>query len=238
MKKVYFYNPKTFEFVGTGLAQIDPQATKITGKTIYTKPANSTYVELPKLKDFQIAVFDKEAGEWNVKTSYKGNYKWNINTGNISEITNNEPLKSYEILVDKNMLNDVLANPIKYDVINGKIVDISKMQVYQSKYNIRKYKKLIQEAKEAYIKFQETPVEYDGMTYLPRYIDDYAKLANRTFPLEVWDSTGTKSKVMSANDFNKLRAFLEALDNKAYSIKKNAIKKYKIEIAKLEKNNG
>lgn len=238
MKKIYYYNPKTFEYVGESYAQLDPMATKITGREIYTKPANTTFTEPPKLKDFELAIFNEDTGEWNVKKSYKGSYKWNVRTGVVSEITDNGLLKSFEILIDKDIVDDVLENPIKYDVVDGKIVDISKMQVYQNRYNIRKYKQLIQEAKEAYINFQETPVEYNGLTFLPRYIDDYAKLVNRSFPMEIWDATGTKSKLMSATEFDGLRKYLESLDNKAYAAKKNAIKKYKIEIEKLENTNG
>lgn len=235
MKKIYFYNPKTFEFVGTHVAQIDPEATKRVGKVVYTSPAYSTDVEVPELKEFQIAVYNPDAKEWTIKKSFKGNYKLNANTGAIVEITNNEPLKSFEYLIGKDIIDDVLENPIKYDLVDGEVKDISKMQAYQSKYNIRKYKKLIQEAKEAYTKFQETPVEFGGMKFLPRYIDDFAKLANRQFPIEVWDCTGTESKLMSAGEFNQLRAYLESLDSRAYSVKKNAIKKYKLEIARLEK---
>ena len=56
--------------------------------------------------------------------------------------------------------------------------------------------------------------------------------------MEIWDATGTKSKLMSATEFDGLRKYLESLDNKAYAAKKNAIKKYKIEIEKLENTNG
>lgn len=238
MKKVYFYNPKTFEYTGESEARLDVEATKKFGKEIYAEPMNATFIEVPKLKDFQIAVFDIHEGVWNVKASYKGNYKWNKVTGVISQITTNEPLKSFEVLVNKDIVSDVLENPIKYDVIDGEVVDISEMQLYQNKYNIRKYKKLIQEAKEAYTKFQETPVKFEGMEFLPRYIEDYAKLSGRSFPMEIWDCNGTKSKLMSEAEFNRLKSYLETLDNRAYQAKKNAIKKYKIEIEKLERKDG
>lgn len=238
MKKVYFYNPKTFEYSGEAVAQLDPVATKKRGKDVYALPVNATFVIPPEVEDFKISVYNTDTDTWEQKTSYKGNYKINSQTGIISEITNNELLKSYEYLIDKDILVDVLENPIKYDVIDGKVTDISKMQRYQNKYNIRRYTKRIQEAKEAYTKFQETPVDYKGMKFLPRYIDDYAKLANRSFPMEIWDCTGTQSKLMSANEFAQLRAFLESLDSKAYSKKKNSICKYKLEIEKLEKENG
>lgn len=238
MKKIYFYNKDTFEFIGEANANLDPVATKMYNTNVYALPAHATFTAPPKIGNFKVAIYDRNTDTWTLKESYKGNYKLNAKTGAIAEIRDNAPLKSYEYIINKDILDDVIENPIKYDVIGGKVTDISKMQKYQNRYNIRKYNAKIQEAKEAYVRFQETPVDYKGMLFLPRYIDDYAKLANRTFPLEIWDYTGTKSKVMTESEFNELKSYLEKLDNRAYANKKNAIKKYKLEIAKLERENG
>ena len=128
---------------------------------------------------------------------------------------------------------DYRKNPIKYDIKDGKFIDISKTQKYQTLYNTRLYHAKIKEAQDNYDTFLETPVTYKGMSFYPRYIDDFAKLENRSFPREIWDSTGTQSKVMTKAEFLKLKEYLEELVDKAFKEKKEKIKKYKIAIQKL-----
>lgn len=233
MKKIYYYDRNTYNYIGSGPANLDPVATKVTGEEVYARPRFSTFVEPPITKLGEQAIYDPSKDSWKAIKTVRGSYKLNANTGTISVITNNEPLKSYECIVQEEVIEDLKVNSIKYDVIDGKLVNISKVQKYQDRYNIRKYRKAIQEAKEAYIIFRETPVEYNGNTYLPRYIDDYASLLNRTFPMEIWDSTGTKCIMMTKADLQNLYDFLDNLDKTAYSIKKHSIKKYKTEIEKL-----
>lgn len=233
MKKIYHYDKNTLEFLGSGDAIIDPVASKAAKKEVYTNPKYSTFTKPPILKDNERAVYNKEKDAWDVIKSYKGALKFNAKSGLISRVETNDALRSYECIVPEDLLEDFKANPIKYDIVNGELKDISRIQLYQDRYNIRRYKTLIQEAKEAYIAFRETPVEYKGKKYLPRYVDDYALLINRTFPMEVWDCTGTKSTLMSKAEFSALKDFLDDLDSKAYSTQKNAIKRYKKEIEKL-----
>ncbi len=233
MKKIYYYDKDTYNYIGSGPANLDPVATQVTGEEVYAKPRYSTFIEPPVTKLGEQPVYDINTDAWKVVKSNKGSYKLNSNTGIITKIEDNEPLKSYECIIPEEVLQDVKENPIKYSLIDGKLVDISKVQKYQNMYNIRKYKKAIQEAKEAYVIFRETPVEYQGATYLPRYIEDYATLLSRAFPMEIWDSTGTKSTLMSKADLQGLHDYLDNLDKTAYSIKKYAIKKYKTEIEKL-----
>lgn len=233
MKKIYYFDKETYEYIGIGQAFKDPLASKEAKHTVYAKPVNSTFIPVPVLKDNERAVYNKVKDDWNVIKSNKGSYKINTLDGSVSLITDNDELKSYECLIPEDLIDDYKENPIKYDVINGELVDISKVQKYRNKYDIRMYKQLIKEAKEAYILFRETPVEYNGKKYLPRYVDDYAALLNRTFPVEIWDYTGTVNTVMSRNELIVLKDYLDDLDKKAYSMKKHAIKKYKKEIEKL-----
>lgn len=233
MKKIYYYDKNTFNYIGSGPANLDPVATQVTGEEVYARPRYSTFVEPPAVKLGEQPVYDASTDSWKAVKSNKGSYKLNANTGLISKIEDNEPLKSYECIVAEEVLEDVKENPIKYSVIDGKLVNISKVQKYQTLYNIRKYKKAIQEAKEAYVIFRETPVKWQGATYLPRYLEDYAGLLSRAFPMEIWDSTGTKSTLMSKAELQALYDYLDDLDKTAYSIKKYAIKKYKAEIEKL-----
>ena len=210
MKKIYYYDKDTYNYIGSGPANLDPVATQVTGEEVYAKPRYSTFIEPPVTKLGEQPVYDINTDAWKVVKSNKGSYKLNSNTGIITKIEDNEPLKSYECIIPEEVLQDVKENPIKYSLIDGKLVDISKVQKYQNMYNIRKYKKAIQEAKE-----------------------DYATLLSRAFPMEIWDSTGTKSTLMSKADLQGLHDYLDNLDKTAYSIKKYAIKKYKTEIEKL-----
>ena len=237
MAKLYYYNKDTFDYTGTGEARLDPVATAVEEKDIYVRPKYSTFTPIPVMKQDERAIYSVENDSWTVVKSNKGAVKYNARTGKLSVIEDNNPLRSYECVVPEDILEDFKANPIKYDIVNGELKNISKIQLYQNRYNIKKYKRLIQEAKEAYINFRETPVEYKGHKYLPRYVDDYAILMNRNFPVEIWDYTGTKSTLMNKADFILLKDFLDDLDAKAYSIKKNAIKKYKKEIERLGGNN-
>lgn len=237
MKKIYYYDKETLNYLGCGPANLDPVATQVTGENVYARPKYSTFTEVPALALGEQAVYNPKKDNWNVVKSNKGSYKLNADTGIITLIEDHEPLKSYECLIPEEILEDVKNHPIKYAVIEGRLVNISKSQRHKGLYNIRRYKKAIQEAKEAYVAFRETPVEFRGMKYLPRYVDDYATLINRSFPMEIWDASGTTSKVMTKAEFQQLKDFLDDLDKRAYSLKKRAIKMYKLEIEKLEKEN-
>ena len=231
--KVYFYDKDTFEFKREAEANIDPLETELKGEPVYMLPANATFTAPPETGDYEVAVFEKDNKRWVVKPSYKGNYKLNTKTGFILPIKDNSLLKSYEILMTPEIYADYRKNPIKYDIKDGKFIDISKTQKYQTLYNTRLYHAKIKAAQNNYDTFLETPVTYKGMSFYPRYIDDFAKLENRSFPREIWDSTGTQSKVMTKAEFLKLKEYLEELVDKAFKEKKEKIKKYKIAIQKL-----
>lgn len=233
--KVYFYDKETFKYAGSRDAVLDVLESQKEGKDVYALPANATFVEPPETNFLQVAVFNKQAQSWSVTASNVGNYVLNTKTGKITKIFSERPIRTYEVVLTKEQYNDVINNPIKYEIINGELVDISKTQKYQNKYNIRLYEKKIREEKEKYDKFLNTPISYGGQQYLPRYLDDYYKLQFRSFPQEIWDSTGLNSKVMSSTDFKCLVKFLEDKVNEAFKAKKTNIKRYKEEIAKLEK---
>lgn len=232
--KVYFYDKDTFEYKRTGEAYIDPEETKSEGKDVYALPQYATFIKVPSLKPYEVAVFDKEKQLWHVRKSFVGSYKLNTNTGAITKITENGALRTFERLIAKEVYEDYIKNPIKYAIIGNELVNISNTQQYQNLYNVRLYEAKILEAKEEYDKFMNTPVTFKGYEYLPRYVDDYATLINRSFPQEIWDYEGLKSRIMNKSEFIELKEFLENLVNSAYKKKKEAIKKYKLAIKKAE----
>lgn len=233
MKLLYCYNKDTLEFTTIITARRDVLESEKCGYDVFAIPQFATEKEVPTLKDNEVAVFNPEIDNWEVKESYKGKYKLNIRTGAIFLINDNNLLKSYEKLLKDDEAKDALANPLKYEIINGELVNISKTQKYKSRYNKKEYERKIKEAQEEYELFRETPIEYRGHGYLPRYIDDYAVLQFRAFPIEIWDASGEYSKVMNEAEFKALKLFLEKANDQAYKKKKDAIKRYKEAIKQL-----
>jgi len=70
--KVYCYSKETKEFLGEKEANINPLKSKRVGKPSYFIPPNSTTIDPPKLKENQIAIFNMEKREWEVKDDYRG----------------------------------------------------------------------------------------------------------------------------------------------------------------------
>jgi hypothetical protein len=233
--KVHFYDKDTFEYTCTREAELDPLESQLAGKAIYVLPANATFIELPRLKNNEVAIFNKKIGAWVTKLSYKGQYKVNINTGAVTEIKDTALLKPDEVLMTKDQYNQWVEDPLQFEIINRKLVNIANTQQYQTKYNIKKYEQLIKQAKEDYDKVMSTPVQFtNGLYYLPRYADDFAKLATKKFPQEIWDASGINSKLMSSSEFLALKSFIEGIADRAYKNKKLTIKKYTLEINKLK----
>lgn len=231
--KVYMYDKLTKELIGESEARRDPLESKLRGEDVFAIPANCTDIVPPEVKYGEIAVFNEEKQVWKKVQSHKGEYKVDKTNGIISLITDNLPLKSTELLVPTELVEDMKLNPLKYEMVNGEIKDISKTQKYAHRVNKLEYERLIKEARDNYDTFLETPVEYKGKQYLPRYIDDYAKLQFRQFPIEIWDATGMYSSVMTEAEFLNLKSYLEDLVNKAYKVKKDKIKNYREKIQKI-----
>ena len=230
---VHLYDKDTFLYVGSREAQLDQLESIKKKKEVYAKPRYSTFAELPECPEGKTPIYNVADDSWGLVTSYIGSYLVNTRNGKITKITGNRPIRSYEFVISAEKYEDMVANPDKYVIRDGKLKDISGTQEYQNKLNVQKYKDLINEAKKKYDVFMETPVRYNGQYYLPRYVDDYCKLALRSFPLEVWDYEGLKSKVMTQSEFAKLKKYLEDLVNDAYKEKKEAIKKYKLAMKEL-----
>lgn len=232
--KVYLYNSETLIYEGEREARLDFLETEKQGKEVYAKPFNATFTAIPELKIGQTAKYIKDEDKWVVVNSNVGKYVINTRLNGVAKVTEERPIRSYEILITEEQYKDMMANPNKYEIKNNKLVDISGTQEYQNKVNIEKYEALIRAEKEKYDIFLNNPVKYNGSYYLPRYLDDYEKLQLRAFPQEIWDANGLTSKVMSKADFVGLKTFLEGLVSKAYKEKKENIKKYKLAIKKLE----
>ena len=232
--KAYKYNKDTLIYEGEVRVFLDPIATEKEGKEVYAKPMYTTFIEPPKCRKGYVPVYNVADDTWGTTKSYIGSYVINTKSNVATKLEADRPLRNYEVIVSEENFKDIKNNPDKYKITEGKIIDISSTQEYKNKVNISKYYDLIRAEKEKYDNFLNTPIMFNGSTYLPRYIDDYAKLQLRSFPQEIWDSTGLSSKVMGKDIFMKLKEYLENAVNKAYKAKKEAIKKYMMAIKKLE----
>jgi len=76
MKKVYNYDPQTFEFIGDSIAQLDPLESEKKGKEIYLLPANATFTKAPSVKENEVAVFNPNTNRWSKKSDYRGTEYW------------------------------------------------------------------------------------------------------------------------------------------------------------------
>lgn len=68
--KIYSYNNKTGEFLGTRDANIDPLETQKQDKLVYLKPADTTEEKPPRCKKNEVAVFGGE--RWTKKKDFRG----------------------------------------------------------------------------------------------------------------------------------------------------------------------
>ena len=76
--KCYTYDEKTKEYKGESTAQIDPLETEMAGKDIWILPANATFVESPKVKDHEVAVWNDK--EWEIKEDWRKTELYNPET--------------------------------------------------------------------------------------------------------------------------------------------------------------
>ena len=88
MEVVYYYSYDniTGEYIGKGIADINPVATQKAGKNVYYAPAYSTLDEPPELPEHKVALF--ENGKWIVKDDFRGCFicDKNLNLVSIQEI--------------------------------------------------------------------------------------------------------------------------------------------------------
>lgn len=72
MQYFYNYDKITREYTGSGVAEINPVATKREGKEVYYAPAYATLKKPPTVNKYKIPVYINDA--WIVKDDYRGAY--------------------------------------------------------------------------------------------------------------------------------------------------------------------
>lgn len=121
MDFVYFYSydSVTGEYIGKGLADINPVATQRTGHNVYYAPAFATLYAPPELQEHKVAIF--ENGKWIVKDDYRGCYVCDEGL-NVQIIQNIGPLPNGTILITDKQAQKIADDYFWYVVKDGKLV--------------------------------------------------------------------------------------------------------------------
>lgn len=119
--KVYNYDRRTKEYIGSENAYLDKAATLREGKEIYLLPAFATFVSPPDKKE-KNQVFVWNGRKWEIKEDYRGQVIYNINTREGKVCTEIGPLPTEYVLnlkpsvaeIQNNYLNILKANFNQY----------------------------------------------------------------------------------------------------------------------------
>ena len=84
--RIYHYRGDTGEFTGQSEAPLDPLETKRAGEAKYLIPALATIKESPLAGENQAAVFDQATGEWSIVPDYRGQVRYDPETGQGIEV--------------------------------------------------------------------------------------------------------------------------------------------------------
>lgn len=166
---IYSYDKYTKAYLYTGIADADPEATKLEGKFVPLLPAYSTLIAPPEYGEYQIPVF--ENGSWAIKADYRKNYKKVDDFFAVSVITTiGEITDGY--LVSNEIAQEIMKNPMRFKISGNKIVKKTDEE-YNAELNLKE--------KEEIAKLHMTKLDFYKYILKPNGID-YSTL------LEILDS--------------------------------------------------
>lgn len=115
----YSYDSVTGEYIGKGLADINPVATQRTGHNVYYAPAFATLNAPPELREHKVAIF--ENGKWIVKDDYRGCYICDelLNIQVVQEIGS---LPAGFIVITEAEAQKIEDDPLWYIVDDGELI--------------------------------------------------------------------------------------------------------------------
>lgn len=76
--KVYCYDRKTKEYIGTDEAYLDRVASMREGQPVYAMPAYTTQVAVPEVPENKVALYSD--GKWILRDDYRGKMVYNLDT--------------------------------------------------------------------------------------------------------------------------------------------------------------
>lgn len=175
---IYKYSKITKEYLSIGIAEADPEETKLQGEFVPLVPADATLKEIPSYnQENQIPVFEND--NWVVKADYRKNYykvDENLNVLNIDTIGEQEG-----IIVDKATGEDIKENKDWYKIVDNEVIKKSDNEYAQE-----------QLIKAQQTKYAEITEKYDyANKYLILKVDDEQELYANVAWYQTW------SKVMS-----------------------------------------
>ena len=123
-KFYYSYNTAENAFVGKYPAIRNPRR-----QTEFLLPAMATFVEPPKTKENEIAIWNSQ--KWVIEADFRKQLQINIETLEISEIDYVGDVKDGFQKITKEIAEDIQNTPEKYKKIDNKLVDISETEEYR-----------------------------------------------------------------------------------------------------------
>ena len=119
MQYYYNYDRKTREYTGSGVANINPVATKREGKEVYYAPAYATLKKPPTVNKYKVPVFQN--GNWVVKDDYRGAYICNENL-NIQIVTTIGELPEGYFVITEGEAEQIKNDFLWYVVEGGELI--------------------------------------------------------------------------------------------------------------------
>jgi hypothetical protein len=155
----YLYDNITKEFLYSFEAQSNP---KMLGE--YLIPESCTFKPIPSFLKDTIPCF--EGDKWVIKSDFRGQTQIDLKTKELSIVSYiGDVLSGYQ-LITKEIEDDFVANPDKYDVVNGVFQDITDTEEYKKKKEL--------EEKERVARLNMTKLDF--ATYLEEYGVSYSQL--------------------------------------------------------------
>lgn len=119
MQYYYSYDKNTNEYIGQGVADLNPEASKREGKEVYFAPAYATLKKPPSVKENQIPIF--EVNKWVIKADYRGCYICD-ELLNILIVQNIGDLPENYIIITEEQALQIKNDPLWYVVQNGELI--------------------------------------------------------------------------------------------------------------------
>lgn len=132
---IYLYDKNTKEYLGTKIADSNPEETKIQGKFIPLIPANATLTPPPEFQENEIPVFNN--GDWEVVKDYRRNFVKLDENLNVSEITALGEQDGYFVVAKDYGIN-IRDNRDKYKISEGEIVEKTPEEIAEEEIQARR----------------------------------------------------------------------------------------------------
>ena len=117
--KIYNYNEKTKEYIGSEYAKLDVLETEKQGVNIYLAPANSTYIEPPLNGENEVCVYVD--GKWKIEKDFRGQMQIDLSSGMVGEVSDIGELAGDCFIITKEQ-KEQLNEYTFAEVQDGKIV--------------------------------------------------------------------------------------------------------------------